>query len=236
MILSLRRCAAVFPLALLCCGTAAQQPPSAAIIRNSDAVIRARFDHVQSFTDIEHYAVYHNSQQSAPVAQMTVRTQYDKRSGKTYTILSQSGSSIIRSRVLGALLTDEKEINDPAKREASWFISANYTMTVQPGPPQIVDGHACYAIDIVPHRKAPNLLRGTMWVDAKNFSTVKVDGVSSKSPSIFAGPTHMMRQYALIDGYAQAVHARAVSNVPFYGQAIVTIDYTDYQVQLTQSH
>jgi hypothetical protein len=214
-------------------GMAAQQPESAAIIRNSDAAIRARFDHVQSYTVIEHYAVYHNSEQSAPIAQMTVKTLYQKSSGKTYTILSQSGPSIIRKMMLGALLSDEKRINDPANREASWFTSANYSMNVVPGGPQPVDGRMCYAIALDPHQKAPNLIRGTMWVDAKDYSTVKVDGVATKSPSVFAGPTHMMRQYVLVDGYAQASHARAVSSSMFYGQFIITIDYTNYQVELS---
>lgn len=215
---------------------AAAQPDSATIIRNSDAAIRARFDHVQSFTVTEHYAVFHNSEQSSPIAQMTVRTLYQKNSGKTYTILSQSGPSIIRKMVLGALLDDEKRINEPANREASWFTSANYAMSVEPGGPRPVDGRACYAIALVPHQKAPNLIRGTMWVDAKDFFTVRIDGISSQSPSIFTGPTHMMRQYVLVDGYAQASHARAVSSSLFYGRFIITIDYSNYQVELNPAH
>lgn len=214
-------------------GAAAQQLDSAAIIRNSDAAIRARFDHVESFTVLEHYAVYHTSDQSAPMAQMTVKTLYQKSSGKTYTILSQSGPSVIRKLVLGALLDDEKRINNPANREASWFTSANYAMSVQPGAPQPVDGRKCYAIALDPHQKAPNLIRGTMWVDAEDFSTVKIDGVATKSPSVFAGATHMMRQYVQIDGYAQASHARAVSSSMFYGRFIITIDYSNYQVEVT---
>lgn len=212
---------------------AAQQPDDATIIRNIDASIRARFDHVLRFTDIEHYAVYHNSEQSAPIAQMTVRTLYQKSSGKTYTILSQSGPSILRKMVLGALLDDEQRINEPANREASWFTSDNYDMKVQPGGPRLMDGHQCYAISMNPRQKAPNLLHGTMWVDTNNFYTVRIEGVSTKSPSIFTGPTQMMRQYALVDGYAEATHAHAVSNSLFFGRAIITIDYSNYQVELS---
>ena len=214
---------------------AAQQPDSATIVRNIDASIRARFDHVLRFTVIEHYAVYHKSEQSPPIAQMTVRTLYQKDSGKTYTILSESGPSIIRSLVLSALLDEEQRIDEPANREASWFTSDNYEMKVEPGGPQPIDGRACYAVSINPRKKAPNLIRGTMWVDAKDFSTVRVEGVSTKSPSIFTGPTRMMRQYALVDGYAQATHARAVSKSMFFGRAIILIDYSDYQVELSPS-
>ena len=215
--------------------TAAQQPDSTAIIRNIDASIHARFEHVQRFTDTEHYAVYRNSEQSAPIAQMTVRALYQKNSGKTYTILEQSGPAILRRLVLGALLDEEQRINEPANREASWFTSANYDMAVEPGGPRLIDGRLCYAISMNPRQKAPNLLRGTMWVDTKDFSTVRIEGVSTKIPSIFTVPTQMMRQYALVDGYAQATHARAVSSSLFFGRAIILIDYSNYLVELSPS-
>ena len=62
-----------------------------------------------------------------------------------------------------------------------------------------------------PKHKAPNMIDGTLWVDARDGSIVKIDGVASKSPSAFAGTTHMMRQYMNIDGYPMATHARAES-------------------------
>ena len=56
--------------------------------------------------------------------------------------------------------------------------------------------------------------------------------MASKSPSFWAGPTQMMRQYANVSGFAMATHARAVSNSFLFGQTIVTIDYSDYHIQL----
>jgi len=45
----------------------------------------------------------------------------------------------------------------------------------------------------------------------------------------------VMRQYAPVSGFAQATHARAVSNSFLFGQTVVKIDYQDYQVQLLPS-
>ena len=42
----------------------------------------------------------------------------------------------------------------------------------------------------------------------------------------------MMRQYANVEGFAQATHARAQSDSFLFGQTVVKIDYQDYQVQL----
>ena len=84
----------------------------------------------------------------------------------------------------------------------------------------------------MPRRKAPNMIEGTMWVDAKDYSIVQIQGVASKSPSVWTGPTQMMRQYTDIDGFAHG-HPRPgrVGQLSF-GRTVVTIDYRDYQIQL----
>jgi hypothetical protein len=43
----------------------------------------------------------------------------------------------------------------------------------------------------------------------------------------------MMRRYTNISGYAMATHARAETNGALFGRTVVTIDYTDYQLQIS---
>jgi hypothetical protein len=45
----------------------------------------------------------------------------------------------------------------------------------------------------------------------------------------------MMRRYVNKDGFAMAVQARAESNSFFLGRTVVTIDYRDYDLQLSQA-
>jgi hypothetical protein len=210
----------------------AQQPDPAAVVRGVDAAVKARLDRIASYTVTEHYAVYRDNDEAHPAAEMTVKTTYRKDSGKSYAILSQSGSSLLRNFVLEPLLDHEKQINQPGAREASFFISANYAMQLKPGGIQPVDGRACLALAISPKRKAPNLIQGTLWVDALDYSIVRLEGTASKSPSLLTGPAQVMRQYARVSGFAQATHARAVSISPLFGQTVVTIDYRDYAIQL----
>ena len=40
----------------------------------------------------------------------------------------------------------------------------------------------------------------------------------------------MMRQYVDIDGFGEAMHARAESDSFLFGPTVVTIDYRDYQI------
>jgi hypothetical protein len=163
---------------------------------------------------------------------MTTRDTYKKGKGKTYTILSQSGSALLLKYGLRPLLQNEESLNEPGKVTESWFTSANYAMRLKPGGLQKANGRECYALDITPRRKAPNMIDGTLWVDARDDSIVKVQGIASQRPSVFAGTTHMMRDYANIAGYPMATHARAESNSFLFGRTVVTIEYSDYHLQV----
>jgi hypothetical protein len=89
-------------------------------------------------------------------------------------------------------------------------------------------------VSLTPRRKEPYLLEGTLWVDAADGKIVQIEGKSSKSSTVFSGATEMMRKYVDVDGFAQAIHARAESDSFLFGQTIVTIDYRDYRIQRQQ--
>jgi hypothetical protein len=209
----------------------AQQPDLASVIANVDAAVKFRVDHIASYTVTEHYAVYRGNDETHPAAEMTVRTDYRKETGKNYTILSESGSGLIRTHVLRTLLDNEKTINISGIREHSWFTSANYEMQLKPGGVQRQDGRDCLALAINPRRKATNMIAGTLWIDAKDGSIVRIEGTATQSPSIFTGPAQVMRQYVDMNGFAMATQARAVSDSFLLGRTVITIDYRDYQIQ-----
>ena len=213
-------------------GVPAQAPDSAAIIKSVDAAVAARYEHVLGFTDTEHYAVYRGKDEASPAAELTVKDTYLKGVGKSYTVLSQSGSPILQKLGLEPLLDHEKEINLPGNVEKSWFTSANYEMKLRPGGSIGLNNRKCFVIDIRAKRKAPNTIDGSMWVDAVDESLVQIEGTATQNASIFSGPTHMMRQYTNIDGYSMAQHARAESESTLFGRTVVTVDYSDYKLEL----
>ena len=213
----------------------AQQPDSAKVIGLVDAAVKARIDHIESYTVTEHYAVYRGKDETQPAAEMTVQTVYRKDSGKSYTILSESGSEFIRNHVLRTVLDNEKTLNLPGTVEHSWFTSANYEMQLKPGGIQLLDGRECLALAITPRRKATNMIAGTIWVDAKDGSIVQLDGTATQNASIFTGAAQVMRHYVNVNGFAMATQARAVSDSFILGRTTVTIDYRDYKIQLRPS-
>ena len=213
-----------------------QQLDSAAVLHKVDAAVMARVDGIKGYTATEHYSVFRNKDETHPVAEMTVKTKYERETGKSYQVLSESGSTLMRSLVLQAILDNEKHVNEPGVREGAWITTANYEMQVKPGGIQKMDGRDCVAIALTPRRKEPYLLLGTLWVDARNGEIVRLEGKASKSSSVFTGETQMMRQYVDIDGFGEAIHARGLSDSFLLGPTVVTIDYKDYQIQGRSEH
>jgi len=206
-----------------------------AVIQQVDAAVKARLDNVETYTVTEHYAVFRDNDEVHPLAEMTVKTLYQRSIGKSYTIVSETGSAAIRKFVLDAILENEKHINEPGVREGSWLTSANYEMTLKPEANQKLGDHDCIALAITPRHKAPYLVDGTLWVDSKSFQIVQIQGTGSKSASMLTQPTQMFRQYESIDGYAMGTHAKAITNSSLLGQTVVKIDYTDYHMQLAST-
>jgi hypothetical protein len=157
----------------------AQQLDEAAVIGGVDATVKARQDGIAAYTVTEHYRVFRNNEENHPAAEMTVKTDYQHDTGKNYTILAESGSDVLRKVVLHSILDNEKRINQPGVREGSWLISANYEMKLKPGGPQRVSGRDCYVLSIKPRQKAPNLIVGTLWVDTRDESIVRIEGTAS---------------------------------------------------------
>lgn len=219
-------------LPLLLISASAQSPDTASVVQHIDAAVRARFDNVLAFTVTETYRVYRNNDEVHPVAEMSAKDDYQKDTGKTFTILSQSGSTIMRRYVLTPLLDNEKRINLPGTRESGWFNSQNYDLQLKSTQTVPLNGHICFVLSMNPRQKAPNLLIGTMWVDTTDFTVVQIQGQTSKDPSVLSGPTELLRQYTKQAGYAQSFHSRAVSYSPAFGQTVITIDYNNYQVQV----
>ena len=225
----------IFAVFAVCPATrtlSAQQPDGASVIQGIDAAVKARVDNVAGYTVTEHYAVFRGHDEAHPVAEMRVRTTYAKGTGKSYTVLSKSGSALIAKFVLDPLLENERTVNQPGNVEHAWITSGNYQMKLKADDAQPIDGRQCLLLTIEPRRKAPNLIEGTLWVDAKDYSIVQIQGTATKSPSFLTGAAEVSRQYVNINGYSMATHAKAASNSSLLGQTIIKIDYVDYQLSL----
>jgi hypothetical protein len=198
------------------------------IVKRIDAAVYERTNTLAGYDVKEQYDIYRNGE-AKPSAQMTLKAAYSYLSGKVYTLLAQSGSSLLRTLVLDKVLASEREMAKADVRESVWLTSANYEMHPEPGR-VVRNGRQCLIVDLKPLRRSPNLFNGKAWVDAADFTVLRVEGSPAQNVSIFTGQTTIMRDYARIDGFSMATHAEARSHSFLLGDTVMTIDYTGYQI------
>jgi hypothetical protein len=207
-----------------------QTPDSKQTIDKVDASVAARDLNLLGYTVTELYRVYRGEDKTHPTAEMTVKTTYRKASGKSYVILTQSGSELVLKEVLGRILDSERLMTQPANRAQAVLTTANYSMAVKGDA--VVDGRACRVVAIVPKKSSPYLFKGSIWVDAQDGAIVKLEGVAAKSASVLAGATQVSRQYSNINGLPMATHAVAVAGSWLLGQTTIDIGYSGYEMTL----
>jgi len=200
------------------------------VIRRIDAAVKARVDHISGYTVQELYSIYRNGEAN-PSVQVTVRTTYNRDTGKDYTPISATGSSILRSAVIDKVLANEKEMAKAANRESVAVTSTNYEMQPLPGHISI-NGRDCVIVNLKARRKVSYLFNGKGWFDASDFTLVHLEGSPAQSVSMFAGDATGKRDYAKIDGFSMAQHAEMHTHNFLLGDTLMKIDYTDYQIQL----
>jgi hypothetical protein len=210
----------------------AQVPDLSSVVRGVDSSVKDRLDRIASYTVTEHYAVFRGHDRSKPAAEMLVKTTYRKESGKSYEILSQSGSPLWRNEVLKTLLENEQRMSQPGNVQTALINSSNYEMTLDRNAAQTLNGRGCLVLDITPRRKSEYLFKGLLWVDAHDYGIVQLKGTAGKSALFIANAAEVTRQYDEVNTVPMATHAEAVSGSALLGQTVVKVDYSGYQMQL----
>src|SRR6201981_4003567 len=100
-------------------------------------------------------------------ADMVVRAEYEAPNKKVFTIVSESGSGTVRSRVFKKLLEAEQESMREENQQRSAVTRENYDF-------ELADYHKSdsdefYVLEAKPRTKNKFLIRGRIWVDAKDF-------------------------------------------------------------------
>jgi hypothetical protein len=203
------------------------------VIRRIDAAVHTRTSSISSYSVQELYSIFRNGE-ATPSAQVTVKTVYTRNAGKEYTPVAQSGSALLRNIIIGKILANEKEMARAANRESVALTSANYEMHPEAGTVTF-SGHTCVIVDLKARRKISYLFNGRGWFDVNDFTLVHIEGSPAASPSFFAGSTGGHRDYIKIDGFSMAQRAELRSHSFLFGNTVLNIDYSDYQIQLSNT-
>lgn len=161
-------------------------------------------------------------------AEMVVRVSCDSSGAKDFTVVSEEGSGSIRKHVFQKLLSEETEASRRGTRAGTRLIPDNYQFqmvglqTLETGP--------SYVLSVTPKTANKYLIDGKIWVDANDFSIVRIEGQPAKNPSFWVRSVHFVHTYQKVGQFWFASSTHTTSEIRIFGESELTIDNSDYNL------
>jgi len=187
---------------------------------------QARTDGLKQYKALRRYDVEYRGFATKVAARMDVEVNYDAATGKSFRIVSESGSSLLREKVLKRAVDSEKEASQDKASTA--LTEANYRFHLA-GSESVAERPA-YVLDLEPLKPSKFLVRGKIWVDAADFAVVKMETEPAKNPSLWISRTSIQSTSAKTAGFWLPEQLRSETKVRIGGTAVLTIDYGSYEI------
>jgi len=188
---------------------------------------QARHQALRHYHSLRHYLVEYRGFSADLTAKMDVEANYDIESGKSFQILSQSGSNFLIEKVLKRAVESEKEA---AREKGTTALTAEHYRFKLLGS-ESHNGRPAYILDVEPRVASKFLFRGKIWVDAAEFAVVKMETQPAKSPSFWISKTLILCTNAKTGEFWFPEKLRSETRVRIGGSAVLTIDYGKYEVE-----
>jgi len=187
---------------------------------------QARAQALKHYKSVRHYQVEYRGFSKTVVAKMEVEVDFDAASGKSFRIVSQSGSKLLCEKVLKRAVESEKEAAQD--KGATALTAANYRFHLVGS--ENLGGRTAYILDVEPVKESKFLYRGKIWVDAADFALAKVEAEPSKNPSFWISRARIQFTNAKTGDFWLPEKNRSETKVRIGGTAVLTIDYGSYQI------
>ena len=161
-------------------------------------------------------------------AEMVVKVRFRAPNSKEFTVLSQTGSKFVIDHIFKKLMESEQEALKTDNRHDMALTRQNYDFELV-GYDTTPDGPQ-YVIKILPKTKNKFLCRGKIWVDAKDFAVVRIEGEPGKNPSMWIKKTGIAHRYVKVDDFWLPAENHTESFIRLGGKATLSIEYQDYKI------
>jgi len=183
---------------------------------------------LNQFSGTRVYRMQYHGFPSDRDAEMVVNVTYRAPNTKEFHVVSQTGSKFVIDHVFKKLLEGEQEAANQENRERTALNRENYNFT-SAGYEITPDG-AQYVINLLPKTKNKFLYRGKIWVDAKDFAVVRIEGEPAKNPSVWIKRTEVRHRYVKVNDFWLPSENHTESYIRLGGRAILSIEYKDYRI------
>ena len=165
-------------------------------------------------------------------AEMVVRVDCTPDGTKQFTTVSEEGSSSIRKHVFYKMLREESEASRRETSDGSRITPANYKFNMVGR--QTLDTGPAYVLAIIPKTENRYLIDGRIWVDAKGYSIVRIEGQPARNPSFWVHNVHFVHTYQRVGQFWFASSTHSTSEVRIFGASELNIENTDYALKSTK--
>jgi hypothetical protein len=166
-------------------------------------------------------------------AEMVVKVSFHAPNAKEFTVVSQTGSKFVIDHVFKKLLEGEQEAAKAENRQETALTRQNYNFQLA-GYQTTAEGSQ-YVLRLLPKSKNKFLYRGKIWIDAKDFAVVRIEGEPGKNPSMWIKKTDIAHRYVKVDDFWLPAENHTESFLRLGGKATLSIEYQDYRITKTTS-
>lgn len=159
---------------------------------------------------------------------MRVCASFVAPNAKTFSVVSQNGSSFMINKVIKRLLESEREASTDEQRARTALNQANYDFELL--GQETVEATPAYILKVAPKADNKFLYRGRIWVSANDFAVMKIEAEPAKRPSIWISKIKVHHRYTKVNDFWLPAENRSTTDVRIGGEATLTIRYTNYAV------
>jgi hypothetical protein len=188
----------------------------------------ARAKALHAYQATRTYKVEYKGFPSDRDAEMIVDVKYQAPGSKAFTIRSATGSKLIIDKVFKKLLEAEQEALAVEAQTRAALNSDNYDFTM--AAYETTPSGSMYVLKVEPRTANKFLYRGRIWVDARDFAVVRLEGEPSKNPSFWTKNSEIEQVYMKVKDFWLPARNHSITLIRLGGRAELTIEYNDYQI------
>jgi outer membrane lipoprotein-sorting protein len=184
-----------------------------------DALRRAQLN---GYTATRHYIAVNKQRRAEMLVELTCTSNNEKK----VTILSEEGSSAIRKHVFYKMLQEEIEASRRDTSGSTRITPDNYEFQLL--GKEVMEERPAYVLRVTPKNHNKYLIDGRIWVDATDYSIVRIEGSPARNPSFWTHDVHFVHTYQRVGPFWFAASTHSMSEIRIFGEAELTIQSSHY--------
>lgn len=181
-----------------------------------------RKSQLTGYTSTRHYVAVNGQRR----AEMLVGVSCSSSGEKQFSVLSEDGSNAIRKHVFYKMLKEETEASGRGTINSTHITPDNYQFQLV--GKEVIDERPAYLLQVTPKVDNKYLINGKIWVDAIDYSIVRIEGSPAQNPSFWTHDVHFVHTYQKVGPFWFAASTHSVSKIRIFGDAELTIENSNY--------